>query len=393
MPLVGGIFTRIYRWVDDRANNVEISDVRFDDEMDGMAEAFNKALYRDGQAPATGNISMGNNRLTNLADPQSDTDALNQRSADSRYGTSTAVRLTLTSGVAVTEADVAGAGTIYLTPDGSNTIGIWSGSAWVARAFTETSLALDATGHLANKNYDVFAFWDGSEVKIGSAPAWAGNTQRGTGSETSELEYHQGRLVNKNSVSLRNAGSTITTLSARRGLLVGGFRTTSVAGQTEDSNVRRFLSNVYGRTTRPMVRQETAASWTYGQTGGDVWRQANANAANKLEFFQCVGGDFVEAEVFAVAINSTTAARTTAVGIGLDNITANNATFKRVMSVPQELRSLDARYVGNPGIGYHYLSWLEVTGTNDTRTFYGNGLALTPTPVEHQSGISGSVVG
>jgi len=56
MPLSGGIFTRIYRWTDDRANNDEISDVRLDDEIDGMAEGFNKTLNREGQAAATGNI-------------------------------------------------------------------------------------------------------------------------------------------------------------------------------------------------------------------------------------------------------------------------------------------------------------------------------------------------
>lgn len=386
MPLAGGIFTRIFSWKDDRANGIEISDVRFDDEMDGMAEALNKTLYRDGQAAATGNISMGNNRLTNLADPQSDTDAMNQRSADTRYGTSTAVRLSLVSGVAVPESDISGAGTVYLLPDGSNTIGLWSGSAWVARQFAETSLALDAAGHLANKNYDVFAFWDGSQVRIGSAPAWAGNVQRGVGNETSELEAYQGRLVNKNTVTLRNGGSNITTLPARRGLLVGGFRVGSIAGQTEDSAQRRFLSNIYGRTIRPMFRADPAASWTYNV---NTWRQAHALAANQVEWFSVAGGDPIAIEVFATASNDSATKLNAAVGIGIDQVAVNDAPFTRALSVDNYFGPLSAKYEGFPGIGYHYAAWLEISGASGVRTFWGKGGTGSGS---YASGIAGRVV-
>lgn len=389
MPLNAGFFTRIFNWQQDAADNIDITASRFDDEMDGMAGALSTAWYRDGQAPATANIPMGGNRLTGLGDPVADTDAMNARTADTRYGTSTAVRLTLASGVAVTESDITGGGTIYLTPDGSNTVGLWSGSAWVARPFVETSLQLTAGDHTANTNYDIFAFWDGSSVKIGSAPAWAGNTLRGVGANTSELEMFQGRLVNKNSTILHNAGVTITTVPARRGLLVGGFRVGSVAGQTEDSQVRRFLSNVYGRTERQLKRLETAASWTYMIL---TWRQANGNTANKVEWFSCVGGDRVEGRVFAVCINDTATPRTASVGIGLDSTSANNSTVSRVMSVINVPMALDAEYVGYPGIGYHFMSWNELSGTADTRTFYGDATALTPTPVEHHSGLIGTVV-
>lgn len=386
MPLNAGFFTRIFNWQQDAADNIDITASRFDDEMDGMATALSQAWYRDGQAPATDDIPMGGNRLTGLGDPVADTDAMNARTADSRYGTSTAVRLTLASGVAVTESDITGGGTIYLTPDGSNTVGLWSGSAWVARPFAETSLQLDATGHTANTNYDIFAYWDGSAVKIGSAPAWAGNTLRGVGTNTSELESFQGRLVNKNSTILRNAGATATTIPARRGLLVGGFRVGSVAGQTEDSQARRFLSNVYGRAERQLKRLESAVSWVYNSSS---WRQANGNTANQVEFFSCVSGDRVEARVFAVAINSTTTGRTASVGIGLDQTAVNNATVKRVLSIVNLPTALDSEYAGYPGIGYHSLAWLEQSGTTDTRTFYGDATSLS---VEHMSGMIGSVV-
>lgn len=387
MPLSSGAFTRLYNWATDRINGVPITDTRMDGEFDGIKDALSLALYRDGQAPATNNISMGGNRLTNLGDPVADTDAMNSRTADTRYGTSTAVRLTLASGVAVPESDISGAGTIYLLPDGSNTVGLWSGSAWVGRAFTEATLALDASGHLANKNYDIFAYWDGSAVKIGSAPAWASNTARGVGSETSELEYYQGRLVNKNSVSLRNAGASVTTLPARRGLLVGGFRVGSIAGQTEDSAQRRFLSNIYGRTIRPMSRRDPATSWTYNI---NTWRRANNSSSNQLEWFSCAGGDPVSIEVFATASNDSSTKLNAAVGIGIDQTTVNDAPLVRAASVDNYFGPLSAKYEGFPGVGYHYAAWLEISGASGVRTFWGVGGTGSGS---YASGIIGRVVG
>lgn len=357
--------------------------------MNGMATALSTALYRDGQAAPTADISWGGFRLTNLADPTADTDAMNQRTADSRYGSSTAVRLTLTSGVAVTESDITGAGTVYLTPDGSNNIGIYDGSAWVARTMVECSLSLDATGHLASTNYDIYAFWTGSVVSIGTSPAWASATTRGVGAGTNEIEFYQGRLVNKYSMTLRNAGVTITTVPARKGVLVGGIRITTVAGQTEDSFARRFLSNVYGRTERQMKRMETAASWTYAAS---AYRQANGNTANKMEWFSCVGGDRVEGKVHVVGKNSTSTPRTSIVTISLDTITTNNATFSAVLSINDLSNVHHAEYAGYPGIGSHYLAWLEYTGTNDVRTFYGDGQLLIPA-TDHTGGMIGTVIG
>ncbi|MBI3272286.1 MAG: hypothetical protein HYZ53_25065 [Planctomycetes bacterium] len=47
-----------------------------------------------------------------------------------------------------------------------------------------------------------------------------------------------------------------------------------------------------------------------------------------------------------------------------------------------------ARYVGNPGIGYHYLAWLEATTGTVNATWYGdNGSSL------FQSGLVAEVLG
>lgn len=387
MPLASGLFTRLYSWATDRLNGVPITDTRMDDEFDGIATALSTALYKDGQSTPTANIPMGGYRLTNLGDPSSDTDALNRRSADGLYGVSTDVRLTLSSGIAVTDSDVTSAGTIYATPINNNTLGIYSGSAWAARTFAEVSLTLDATGHPANTNFYVFAYWDGSQVKIGTGPAWTSDTAVGIGSGTSEVEVYQGRLVNKNTITLRNNTST-TSISARRAILLGGFRTIGVAAQTEDSAQKRFLSNVFNAVPRTMKRLETTGSWNYSSS---TVRLANANTANKLEFFQAVSGRPVTADVFGIGIHSSSGNAANGIGVDSATVVSDDCVCAVQALINTSVKVLPAQYKGVPGAGYHYLSWLEWSGTTATHTFYGDGMALG-SPVPHQAGITGTVV-
>lgn len=72
-------------------------------------------------------------------------------------------RITLTSGLPVTVADIGNSGTIYYTPYLSDRIGLYDGSNWAAYTFTEASLALTAT---INKPYDVWAYAVGSTVTL-----------------------------------------------------------------------------------------------------------------------------------------------------------------------------------------------------------------------------------
>lgn len=381
-----GTFTRLYSWTADKLAGIKILSSRMDEEFDGIATALSNCLYRDGQATPSANISWGGKRLTNLGDPVADTDAINKQSADILYGGSTGVRLTLTSGVAVTDSDVTSAGTVYATPVNSSTMGIYSGSAWVSRQFTEVAITLDGAGHAANTNYPVFGYWDGSNVKAGTGPAWTSNTSSGIGAGTSEVEVFQGRLVNKYSITLRNAGSTAT-VPARRALLLGGFRTIGVAGQTEDSVAKRFLSNVYNAVPRPMRRLETVASWNYQSL---TPRYANNNSANRLEYFQIVSGRSIGAHVHHAASHSS--GGNAGAGIGIDSVSLSDYAVCTVITLGTTVSTLSSSYRGATGAGYHYLSWLEWSGTTATHTFYGDGMALSPLAIPHQTGILGEVV-
>jgi hypothetical protein len=61
---------------------------------------------------------------------------------------------------------------------------------------------------------------------------------------------------------------------------LGSFRTTAVAGQTEDSLTKRYLWNYYNRLRRQLKRFETASTWTYSIA---TIRQANGNTSNQVD--------------------------------------------------------------------------------------------------------------
>ena len=296
------------------------------------------------------------------------------------------VRLSCQSGVAVTSTDSAAASTIYCVRTGYSSIPIYNGSAWVNRALSsDPSLILDATGHAANKEHHVFAYYDGT-VKLGSGPAWSTSTSPGTGAGTSEIEYFEGRAVNKYSISLRNNSANVT-IAAREALCLGGFATTGTAGTTEDSRAKRLLSNEYNATIRAMQVTESTDSWS--GDAGNAWRQTRGSTANQLEFFSHNGSYPVTATARHIAINSTSTGRSFGCAIGLDGTTPALGSLKEVVIVDNtKAYTAAAAYSDCPGRGRHSLKWLELTGSSDTRTFYGDNGDQT----RIQTGILGQVI-
>ena len=297
MPFNGsGTFARLYNWVTDKANAVKITASRMDDEFNGIATGLSNCITRDGQSPPAQDIPFNNKRITGLGDATTNTDALNRQSADARYvlqGGSSAIsaataaaRLSLTSGVAVTEQEVMGAGSIFYVAAGHNIAPIYDGTVWQPRLITsEPSVSIAATS--ANAHYSVFRYWDGSQVRIGYGPVWSNATTIGTGLGTSETEVFEGRTVNKNNITLTINGGTAAVL-ARQAVLIGGFATTSIAGQTEDSLQKRLLSNFDLAQPRPMRRIDGANTLAGGLF--DTWIKAGGSALNVLEVFQNLGG-------------------------------------------------------------------------------------------------------
>lgn len=270
-------------------------------------------------------------------------------------------RLTLTTAVPLTTADVTGAGTLYYTPYVGSTIALYNGTTWVLYPFTERSLALTLT---SGKNYDVFLYDNSGTLTLELSAAWTNDTTRADA------------LTTQNGVTVKSGATT------RRWL---GTIRASGSNTTEDSFAKRFVWNAHNRRRRPMRVLETTDSWNYSTA---TMRQANGAAANQLDFVIGSDDDGVEATVLALVSNNNNDV-TLVSAIGLDSTSAaapgcligyQNSAGNRVRVNTSTLRTFT-------GIGRHTLVWLEYSGATATTTWYGD----IGTPLIAQSGITGTV--
>lgn len=271
-------------------------------------------------------------------------------------------RLTLTTALPVTVADVTGATTIYWTPYAGNRIALFDGDKWKVYAFTELSLALGTL--TSGLPYDVFLYDNAGTLTLESL-AWTNGTTRATA------------LVLQNGVLSKTGALT------RRYL--GTFYTTSTTA-TEDSFAKRFVWNYYHRVRRVMRVLEATDSWTYAT---EAYRQANAAAANQLDFVVGVAEVALHAVVVG-RVGGDTIGDSISVAIGLDSTTApatgNLIPYGTILVATQ--RSLLVSVLDTyPAVGRHYAAWLE--WSQATATWYGDDGA----PGDRQSGITGWIEG
>jgi hypothetical protein len=258
-------------------------------------------------------------------------------------------RLTLTTVTPVTTSDVIGATTVYFTPYNGSRIALYDGTRWKLYTFTERSLALGTI--TSGKNYDVFIYDNSGTLTLELSAAWTSDTARSDALTTQDGVYVK-------------SGST-----TRRYL--GTFRTTSTT-TTEDSKSKRFVWNVKNRVSRNVSVVEGTNSWT-GTTS--AWRGANNSSSNRFEFVRGLDEDNVTANVMITGTSDATGQ--VAVGIGLDSTTVNSAIIFGDFWVAGQFHQTGAFYNGAPGLGYHYLQWLEYYGAAGNITWYGdNGSAF-----------------
>lgn len=77
-----GNFSRVHNWEQDRINGIKIVSDRHDQEDDNFANGFDLCLVRDGRAPMTGDLKMGNFQIKNMANGSASTDAVNKSQLD-----------------------------------------------------------------------------------------------------------------------------------------------------------------------------------------------------------------------------------------------------------------------------------------------------------------------
>lgn len=272
-------------------------------------------------------------------------------------------RLTLTTGVPITTADVTAAETVYFTPFRGDKIDLYDATdqRWVRYPFSELSLDVpDAT-----QVNDVFIYNNGGSLTL-EAVAWSTTTARATA-----LVTQNGVLVKSGATGRRYLGSF--------------YATTAGNGQTEDSLANRLLWNYYNRVPRPMEVKDTTNTWAYSTA---TIRQANGAVTNQLAMVRGVEEDAATAVVTAHLANDDLTARAVAIGVGVDSTTVFSGESRQFITYNTSQTAVpNASYYGFPGLGYHFLAWLERGAGAGTQTWSGdNGGALA------QSGIAGWVM-
>ncbi len=261
-------------------------------------------------------------------------------------------RITLTSGVAVTTADVTAAPTVYFTPYHGNRCSLYDGAAWQTITFTETALALgtDTTGN----NYDLFGYLRTGALAI-ERLVWTNNTTRAT------------------TLTLQDGAWTKTGDATR--LFLGTYRTTN-SGQTEDSLLNRLVWNNFNRIAKPLAVGSPAASWTYTT---QTIRQADASASAQVSIVQGVAESPIAISLSCYGVNSSGSANIFS-GIGQDSTTAfvtNPGAFQQVVPAAGTVVFLTTSAQLVPTVGFHVFTWLESSVATGTTTWYGSTFSNT----------------
>lgn len=258
-------------------------------------------------------------------------------------------RLTLTSGTAVTTANVTAATTVYFSPFKGSRIATFDGTSWHVSTFTEKSVAVPAT---TVTPFDVFIV-DGTLAL--ETVNWTNDTTRAT------------------AIALQNGVYVKSGTTTRRYL--GTCRTTGVSGQTEDSTANRFVWNNHNRILRDTLTTYTAdrstTSSSFTELNTEIRPGVVIGVAEDSVFASTVGSGTNasngNAFTAGVAFDSTSA-----VDAGFESVVFNNGAS---MDSPVAISGLKVGLA----VGFHYATILvrSPNGTNTVtlRGVTGNGSA------------------
>ena len=77
MPYNGvGVFNRVYQWVQDAANGINVDATRTDTDTNDIATGLTNCVTRDGQSPWLANLPAGGYKLTGLGNGSASTDSV-----------------------------------------------------------------------------------------------------------------------------------------------------------------------------------------------------------------------------------------------------------------------------------------------------------------------------
>ena len=274
-------------------------------------------------------------------------------------------RLTLTTALPVTTADVTAATTLYWALYGGNQVALYTGAAWTVVEVAQLSIAVPAT---TATMYDVFIDYNAGTPAL-AVTAWTNDTTRATA-----LTLQDGVLVQTGNLDWR---------------YVGSFRTTGVSGQTEDSLAKRYVWNYYHRQPRALRVTEATDSWTYHV---ETYRQANANTANQVDVVVGVAEVPIALTLLGISSNdNANVGRYVAIGEDSTSAAVSGQLLSRFgpsLAAATTVSHTTFLHL-YPAIGRHFYAWLEWSEATATTTWRGDAGA----PTLSQAGISGVIDG
>jgi hypothetical protein len=212
---------------------------------------------------------------------------------------------------------------------------------------------------LTDHVYDVFAYWDGSQVRLESV-VWTNSTSRAT-----SLTFTEGMYLKSTDLTRLYLGTFLAYLN----------------GDIKDQPEERGLWNFFNRVKRPLKVLVDTSSWTYNVPS--TWRSPNDSQA----MFRLVTGlpeDAVDIELDVTLVSAS--GLYGMVGIGIDSTVVNSADVN-THALSTSLRTpVCARYSGFLTIGCHEINWIEATSGTGTVTFYGSQFSGAS-----QSGMTGQI--
>ena len=253
-------------------------------------------------------------------------------------------RLTLTTGVPVTTADVTAASTVYLTRYQGAHVALWDGLAWAYHEVPSADVALALSGLTDGNLYDVFLHDSTGTLTLSLSAAWAA------------------AMTRTDALAVRDGVRVLAADHTRR--LVGTIRATGL-DTTAHALLGRYVRNEAHpvRTVGRFI--ESAASWGYASG----LRMANGNAAALVQFLSGPGA-MVHASYTCSAKGNPRK-----IMLGIDSSVADVPRAGSYSDVSGTVKHLAAAHFHDLSEGYHFVTALE-QGFGSSATFYGQDSPL-----------------
>ena len=171
-------------------------------------------------------------------------------------------RLTSSNSDAENPGDNSAIQTLYYMPYKGDIAMLYNGTAWVSRQFTTITISI--TSLLAATGYDVFIYYNGTNV-VAETVAWSSGT-----SVANDFDPVAASSSNPNKYAVtRSVG--LDTLNGRKvktgdptKLYVGSFHTTNTAGRTADTLTQRLVANQYNRIRKRIKGSQSIYNYMVG---------------------------------------------------------------------------------------------------------------------------------